>query len=118
MIHASELWLVPALLALILFADALISVRPPTLIQRCLDGVRLPRDWWWALIVIKLTAAAGLLVGLKEPGVGFAAAAGVIVYFVCAAYAHYRARFFGTELWINCLGMLALSVAAALTYVV
>ncbi|MEV6661131.1 TetR family transcriptional regulator [Nocardia fluminea] len=59
-----------------------------------------------------------LLVKLKYPGVGFATAVGVVAYFVCAAYSHYRARFLGYEFWINCLGMLALSVAAALTYVV
>ncbi|MBC7299599.1 MAG: DoxX family protein [Nocardia sp.] len=118
MIHAPELWWLPALLALSLFADALMSVRPPMFIQQCLDGVGFPRDWWWTLIAIKLAATAGLLVGLNYPGVGFATAVGVIAYFVCAAYAHYRARFLGYEFWINCLGMLALSVAAALSYVV
>lgn len=118
MIHTPEPWWLPALLALSLFADALMSVRPPMFIQRCLDGVRFPRDWWWTLIAIKLAATAGLLAGLKYPGVGFATAVGVIAYFVCAAYAHYRARFLGYEFWINCLGMLALSVVATLTYVV
>ncbi|MBW0272819.1 hypothetical protein ATM97_22280 [Nocardia sp. MH4] len=118
MIHAPQPWWLPALLALSLFADALMSVRPPMFIQRCLDGVRFPRDWWWTLITIKLAATAGLLVGLKYPGVGFATAVGVIGYFVCAAYAHYRARFLGYEFWINCLGMLALAVVATITYVV
>ncbi len=94
------------------------SVRPPMFIQRCLDGVGFPRDWWWTLIAIKLTATAGLLAGLKYPGIGFATAVGVVAYFGCAAYAHYRARFLGSEFWINCLGMLTLSLAAALVYVV
>ncbi|WP_115024205.1 hypothetical protein [Corynebacterium minutissimum] len=49
--------------------------------QACLSGVKLPKDWWWALIVITSLAAA----------------------------AHVRAHFLGSEFWINCLGMLALS---------
>lgn len=118
MIHAPEPWWLPVLLALSLFADALMSVRPPMFIQRCLDGVRFPREWWWTLITIKLAATAGLLAGLKYPGIGFATAVGVIAYFLCAAYAHYRARFLGYEFWINCLGMLTLSIAAALPFVI
>ena len=33
-------------------------------------------------------------------------------YFIAAVIAHLRAGFTGSELWINCAGMLALSVAA------
>lgn len=118
MIHAAHLWWLPALLALALLSDALMSVRPPAFIRRCLDGVGLPREWWWTLVVIKLLATAGLVAGLWFPGVGFAAAVGAIAYFVCAGYAHYRARFLKQEFWVNCLGMLALSVAAAVPFVV
>lgn len=117
MIHAPHPWWLTMLLALALFSDALMSVRPPRFIQRCLDGVGLPRDWWWPLIAVKLLATAGLVVGLEDPGVGFAAAVGAIAYFICAAYAHYRARFLKQEFWLNCLGMLALSVAATITYI-
>lgn len=80
-------------LAVVLFGDAVMSVKPPRFIQRCLDGVNFPRDWWWALIYIKLIAAAGLIVGLFVAGVGIAANVGVIAYFVAAAYAHIRAKF-------------------------
>ena len=111
MIDAPHYWWLTALLALILFGDAVMSLRPPGFIQRCLDGVRLPRDWWWILVVTKLMAAAGLVVGLKYPGVAFTANVAIIGYFVCAAYAHYRARFLKQEFWLNCLGMLAFSVA-------
>ena len=118
MIHGSQLWWLTALLALALFSDALMSVRPPGFIRNCLDGVGFPRDWWWTLIAIKLLAAAGLVVGLEYPGIGFATTVGVIAYFACAAYAHYRARFLRQEFWLNCLGMLTLSVAVAIPYVV
>ncbi|MBS4103141.1 DoxX family protein [Tsukamurella paurometabola] len=101
-------WLTVAL-AVVLLGDAAMSLRPPAFIRDCLDGVRFPRDWWWTLIVIKSVAVAGLLAGLEYPGVGFAANAGVIAYFVCAAVSHIRAGFLGSTFWVNCLGMLAFS---------
>ena len=35
---------------------------------------------------------------------------GVIAYFCAAAAAHAHAHFLGSAFWINCLGMLALSI--------
>lgn len=66
------------LLAAVLFSDVLMSIRPPKFIRVCLDGVGFPREWWWTLLVIKSLAVSGLVVGLWEPGVGFAATVGVI----------------------------------------
>ncbi len=106
-------WLVVALAAA-LTVDVALSLRPPEFIRRCLDGVGFPREWWWTLLVIKSLAVTGLLVGLVVPGVGLAATVGVVVYFGCAVVAHVRARFLGTELWVNCLGLLALAVATLL----
>lgn len=106
-----DLWWPPVVLALVLFGDAVMSLRPPKFIRDCLTGVDFPRDWWWTLIVIKLLAAAGLIAGMWIPGIAMAANTGVIVYFACAAAAHVRARFMGQAFWLNCLGMLALSVA-------
>lgn len=103
-------WLTIAL-AVVLLGDALMSLRPPAFIRDCLDGVRFPRDWWWTLVVIKVVAGVGLLAGLHFPGVGAAANAGVVAYFVCAAVAHVRAGFLGSTFWVNCLGMLVFSAA-------
>ncbi|WP_424463829.1 DoxX family protein [Pseudoclavibacter helvolus] len=103
-------WWPTVLLAGLLAGDAAMSITPPKFIRDCLDGVRFPRDWWWTLIVIKATAALGLIAGLWLPGVAFAANVGVIAYFVCAAAAHVRARFLGRAFWLNCLGMLAVAV--------
>jgi hypothetical protein len=108
MIPSPDPWWPQALLAAVLLGDALLSLRPPAFIRDCLDGVRFPRDWWWTLIVIKAIASIGLIVGIWVPGIGFAANIGAIAYFLCAAVAHLRARFFGTAFWLNCLGMLAL----------
>ncbi|WP_223691020.1 DoxX family protein [Leifsonia poae] len=114
MILIPEPWWLTAVLAVVLLADALLSLRPPGFVRDCLNGVHFPREWWWTLIVIKLLGAAGLLVGIGTPGVAFAANVGVVVYFVAAAYAHIRARFLRQEFWLNCLGMLALSLVVLL----
>ncbi len=98
------------LLAVAVFSDAVMSIRPPKFIRDCLNGVNFPREWWWILVVIKLLATAGLIVGIWVPGVALAANFGVIVYFLSASYAHIRAHFLKQEFWINCLGLLALSI--------
>lgn len=105
-------WWLSAGLAAVLFLDAIASIRPPTFIQQCLDGVQFPRDWWWSLVVIKLAATGGLLAGMWIPGVGLATNAAVILYFLAASFAHIRARFLRHEFWVNCLGMLVLAVLA------
>jgi hypothetical protein len=110
MITLPEPWWLTALLALVLFVDAAMSIRPPKFIRDCLNGVNFPSDWWWILVVIKTLAVAGLLVGIWMPGVAFATNVAVISYFCSAAAAHLRARNTGQAFWVNCLGMLALSI--------
>lgn len=105
-----EPWWLPALLAAVLLIDAIASIKPPKFISDCLTGVGFPREWWWTLIAIKLLAVTGLIIGMWVPGVGLAATYGVFAYFICAAAAHLRARFTGVSFWMNCLGMLALSL--------
>ncbi|SEB52400.1 DoxX-like family protein [Paramicrobacterium humi] len=107
-------WWPTVVLALIIFSDAILTALPPRFVRDCLTGVRFPREWWWTLVVVKLLAAAGLLLGLAVPGVAFAANAGVVAYFAVAGYAHIRVRFMRSEFWVNCLGMLALSLAVLL----
>ncbi|GMA22961.1 hypothetical protein GCM10025864_07200 [Luteimicrobium album] len=81
MTHAPDVWWPAVLLAAALLSDVLMSLRPPAFIRDCLTGVGFPRDWWWVLIVIKLGAVAGLLVGLSTPGLAVAASAGAVLYF-------------------------------------
>ncbi|MCJ8014809.1 DoxX family protein [Paenibacillus sp. KQZ6P-2] len=103
-------WWLSALLAAVLLFDAIVSIKPPAFIRNCLNGVNFPHDWWWTLIVIKLAATAGLVAGIWIPGVALAANVAVILYFLSASYAHIRARFLKQEFWMNCLGLLALSI--------
>lgn len=100
-------------LAVILVGDAVLSVKPPEFIAQCLSGVNFPRDWWWALIGIKLLAAAGLVVAVVQGdrSVAVVVSVGVLAYFVFAIVAHIRARFLGSAFWLNCLGMTVVSLA-------
>lgn len=99
------------LLAAVLAGDALMSIKPPKFISRCLSGVNFPKDWWWALIGIKALAAAGLTVGaaIGDASVTTTVSVGVLGYFIFAIIAHIKAGFLKQEFWINCLGMTALS---------
>lgn len=99
-------WWPVAIMALIVFADGLLTFRPPQVIAACLDGVGFPRDWWWVLAVVKFLAVTGLIVGIWVPGVGLAATVGLIVYFLTAAGAHIRSGYIGRDFWLNCLGLL------------
>jgi hypothetical protein len=109
----SPIWPVLVLLA-IQAGDAALMVRPPKFIVDCLEGVRFPRDWWWVLITAKVASVVGLLVGLWVPGVAMTTTAAIVVYFLAAAASHIRARALNSAFWINCLGMLLLSLAVLL----
>ena len=109
MILTPTFWMLPAFLAAVLLGDVALSIKPVRFIRDCLNSVRFPENWWWSLLVIKVLAAGGLIAGIWVPGLAFAANAGVIAYFLCAAVGHIRARATGTAFWINCLGMLVLS---------
>lgn len=102
-------WMLPTLLAAVLLGDVALSIKPVRFIRDCLHSVNFPENWWWSLLVIKVLAASGLIAGIWVPGLAFAANAGVIAYFLCAAVGHIRAKATGTAFWINCLGMLVLS---------
>ena len=117
MILLPSWWAPPVLLATVLLVDVALSIRPVRFIRDCLHSVRFPEEWWWALLVVKMLAVAGLIAGIWIPGLAFAANSGVIAYFLCAAAAHIRARATGSAFWVNCLGMLALScVTLALSF--
>lgn len=106
----SPVW--PVLILLVIQAgDAAMMLRPPKFIVDCLEGVRFPRDWWWVLVTAKASAVAGLLAGLWIPGVAMTTTAAVVVYFLAAATAHLRARALNSTFYLNCLGMLTLSLA-------
>ncbi|MFD8750452.1 DoxX family protein [Kitasatospora sp. NPDC059577] len=67
------------------FAGAEYVVKP-------LADYGVPRAWWTWLGVAKAAGALGLLAGLAVPAVGYAAAVGVILYFLGAVVTVVRAR--------------------------
>ena len=56
------------------------------------DRVRISQRWMLPLGALLASGAIGLLIGLAIPGLGIAAASGLVVYFVGALGAHIRAR--------------------------
>ncbi|MFE7526213.1 DoxX family protein [Kitasatospora sp. NPDC057542] len=67
------------------FAGAEYVVKP-------LADYGVPRAWWTWLGVAKAAGALGLLAGLVVPAVGYAAAVGVVLYFLGAVITVVRAR--------------------------
>ncbi|MFD4659275.1 DoxX family protein [Kitasatospora sp. NPDC058444] len=67
------------------FAGAEYVVKP-------LADYGVPRGWWTWLGAAKAAGALGLLAGLAVPAVGYAAAVGVILYFLGAVITVLRAR--------------------------
>lgn len=67
---------------------------------------------------LKTLGTAGLIVGLWVPAIGIAAAAGLVVFFVCAVYTHVLAHditgqmmFGGFLLALNCAALAAVIAA-------
>lgn len=66
--------------------------------------------WLLPLGLLKLAGAVGLLIGIVVPALGVAAAAGLVLFFVCAVAAHVRVRWYSTIPFPA--AFLALAVAA------
>lgn len=62
------------------------------------------------------SAGAGLLAGFAVPGLGTAAASGLVVYFVIALAAHLRVRDFQLTWALSYLSLAVAALAAGLAY--
>ena len=58
--------------------------------------VGVPLSRLWPLGLLKVAGAVGLLVGIAVPAIGVAAAIGLVLFFVCAVFAHLRVRWYAT----------------------
>jgi len=78
------------------------------------DNLRVPLTWMRPLGALLATGALGLLAGLVVPVLGMLAAAGLVLYFLCALCAHLRSV---TISWVLavffCLQVAALAVNLA-----
>jgi DoxX-like protein len=100
-------------LAGIQVADALLCIQPAVFIAQCLRDVRFPPRYWRLLPLVKLAAAAGLVLGIWVPYLGLLTCAALIAYFIVAISMHVRARDLGRNLFVNATGMLALCLAVS-----
>ncbi|MFF0865682.1 DoxX family protein [Nonomuraea sp. NPDC003560] len=77
-----------------------------------LDRTGVPRSWLvWPIGTLKAAGAAGLTLGLLGvPLAGTAAAAGLVLYFVCALYTHLRVADRSPQFYLA-IAFLALAVA-------
>ena len=77
-----------------------------------LDRAGVPDSWLvWPIGALKALGALGLVLGLLGvPFIGTAAAAGLVLYFVCALYTHLRVSDFSPQFYLAIV-FLGLAVA-------
>jgi hypothetical protein len=80
------------------------------------DRVGVSQRWMVPFGVLLAAGAGGLLVGLAVPVLGAAAAAGLVLYFICALGAHVRARDHGVGGAVTFLVLAAAALGATLAY--
>jgi hypothetical protein len=78
-------------LALVISGAAKLA-KQPRLVDGLVGQLGVPLPWFPALASAELAGAAGLIIGLWVPGLGIAAAIGVVLYFIGAVVAHLRAN--------------------------
>lgn len=98
-------------LAVISAVDGALCLKPAAFIGQCLSDVGFPQRFWPVLPAVKFAAAAGLVVGLRVPVLGFLTCAALVLYFIVAIALHVRARDYGRNLFVNATGMLAVCTA-------
>jgi hypothetical protein len=76
------------------------------------ERLGVPPSWMVWLGCLLGAGSVGLVVGIAAPAFGTAAASGLVLYFVCAAGAHIRARDTQILGWINWGVFFSLAVAA------
>ncbi|WKG05571.1 DoxX family protein [Mycolicibacterium sp. HK-90] len=77
-----------------------------------------PQSWLiFPIGTAKTAGASGLLAGLVWPPIGIAAAAGLVLFFVCAVYTHVLARDYSAQfgLAIGFLALNSVTLAVALS---
>jgi uncharacterized membrane protein len=80
------------------------------------DKNRVPRSWIRPLGLVLAGGALGLLVGFAVPALGTFAAAGLVLYFVCAFAAHLRASNYQLGPWAMYSSLTVAALAVNLTY--
>lgn len=77
------------------WAAATDFARTPTALRNAAT-VEVPASWLFPLGALKAAGALGLVIGIAIPVIGIAAATGLILFFVCAVFAHLRVGWYAT----------------------
>jgi hypothetical protein len=83
---------VTSLAALMNGFAALMNFVGAEFVKEVADKVRVSQKWMVPFGILLAAGAVGLVVGFAVPGLGAAAAIGLVVYFSCALGAHVRVR--------------------------
>jgi uncharacterized membrane protein len=81
-------------------------------VAKVAERLGVPVSWQVPLGFLLGAGAVGLVTGFAVPALGTAAACGLVLYFLCAAGAHIRARDTRLLDWINWSAFFSLAVAA------
>jgi hypothetical protein len=76
------------------------------------ERLGVPVSWMLRLGILLGAGSLGLAAGFVVPVLGTAAACGLVLYFLCAAGAHIRARDTRLVNWVNWAAFFSLGVAA------
>ena len=106
-------YLAVTVLAAIAYAyAAVLNLTHNQAVAKTAERLRVPVSWQVPLGLLLGAGSVGLVTGLAVPALGTAAACGLVLYFVCAADAHIRARDTPLLNWINWSAFFSLAVAA------
>lgn len=112
-------YLVVTLFAAIAFATAaVLNFRHNKSVAETAERLGVPVSWQVPLGFLLGSGSLGLVAGLAVPALGTAAACGLVLYFLCAAGAHIRARDTRLSSWMNWSAFFSLAVAALLVSLV
>ncbi|GAB2712838.1 DoxX family protein [Nocardia thraciensis] len=80
------------------------------------EVVRVPQSWMLALGTLMGAGALGLVAGFAVPGLGIAAATGLVLYFIGAVIAHLRVGDFALGRVSVFLALTVITLAVTLAY--
>jgi uncharacterized membrane protein len=83
-------------------------------VAKTAERLGVPVSWQLPLGFLLGAGSLGLIAGFAVPALGTAAACGLVLYFLCAAGVHIRARDTRLSSWINWSAFFSLAVAALL----
>jgi uncharacterized membrane protein len=106
-------YIVVTIVAAIVYAyAAVLNFTHDKSVAQTAERLGVPSSWMVRLGSLLAAGSIGLVAGFAVPALGTAAACGLVLYFLCAAGAHIRARDGQLLSWVNWVLFFLLAVAA------